>query len=382
MRLALGAIIFLFAFTLPLEQVFALVNINTAGVDELDGLPGIGPAKAEAIIDYRESVGLFQNKEDIKNVSGIGDATYEDIKDLITVGTATAPESETINDTEEENVDEDTEASESDSSGGSAKRSSPEANISVDQRIAVVGNPVRFVANGDEYKSTNGVWYRWNFGDGTTGNGKVIEHIFEETGEYTVTVVAHSRKKQFIDSVIISVTEGAVTISNVTPGVSGFIELTNSGSVAVDLSFWKIVSGGQDFVLPEHTQISPKASIRISAETLGANLNSTATLYVPNGAVASVYRPQEKIPAKNKNSLVAGAALAVQPTVENQATVVADDPEPQVISQTKEKEDSLGVWIIALSALIIMAIGGLIFFEKRSVLDSHELRAEEFAIEE
>lgn len=62
-----------------------LVNINTAGLEELDSLPGIGPTTAQKIIDYRDANGPFSVIEDIQNVSGIGPATFENIKDLITV---------------------------------------------------------------------------------------------------------------------------------------------------------------------------------------------------------------------------------------------------------------------------------------------------------
>lgn len=63
-----------------------LVNINTASLNELDTLPGIGPTTAQRIIDYRNENGPFGSIEDIVNVSGIGPATYEELKDLITVG--------------------------------------------------------------------------------------------------------------------------------------------------------------------------------------------------------------------------------------------------------------------------------------------------------
>lgn len=68
-----------------------LVNINTASLEELDTLPGIGPTTAQKIIDYREANGAFARIEDIVNVSGIGSATFEDIKDLITVGDGAIP---------------------------------------------------------------------------------------------------------------------------------------------------------------------------------------------------------------------------------------------------------------------------------------------------
>lgn len=62
------------------------ININTATVGELMQLPRIGSSTANKIIEYREQVGGFKSIEEIKNVRGIGDATFNQIKDLITVG--------------------------------------------------------------------------------------------------------------------------------------------------------------------------------------------------------------------------------------------------------------------------------------------------------
>ncbi len=61
------------------------ININTATQEELDSLPGIGPSTALKIINYRKEHGKFSKVEELKNVSGIGDSKFAQLKDLITV---------------------------------------------------------------------------------------------------------------------------------------------------------------------------------------------------------------------------------------------------------------------------------------------------------
>lgn len=61
------------------------ININTATLEQLQTLSGIGESKAQAIIDYRNEFGNFKSIEDILNVSGIGESIYEKIKNNITV---------------------------------------------------------------------------------------------------------------------------------------------------------------------------------------------------------------------------------------------------------------------------------------------------------
>ena len=60
-----------------------MVNINTADEKELDKLPGVGPAMAKRIVEYRTENGAFQAPEEIKRVKGIGDAKYAKMKDKI-----------------------------------------------------------------------------------------------------------------------------------------------------------------------------------------------------------------------------------------------------------------------------------------------------------
>ncbi|NIA03701.1 MAG: hypothetical protein GWP12_04155 [Nitrospirae bacterium] len=60
------------------------VDLNTAGIEELEKLPGIGPSKASSIVAYREEHGPFHSVDELANVSGIGEGIIEKISDLVT----------------------------------------------------------------------------------------------------------------------------------------------------------------------------------------------------------------------------------------------------------------------------------------------------------
>jgi competence protein ComEA len=78
---------FLLALALALcsGAALAAVNLNTATKDELVALPGIGPAKAQAILDYRKAHGPFKAIEEVKDVKGIGAKRFEKLKAELTV---------------------------------------------------------------------------------------------------------------------------------------------------------------------------------------------------------------------------------------------------------------------------------------------------------
>lgn len=69
----------------PLASLAAGVNINTADAAELERVKGIGPAKAKAIVEYRNANGPFARVADLKNVPGIGEKTLEQIRRRLTV---------------------------------------------------------------------------------------------------------------------------------------------------------------------------------------------------------------------------------------------------------------------------------------------------------
>ena len=72
----------------PADTAAAPVNLNTATVAQLESLPGIGPAMAQRIVEYRQQSGGFKKLEELMNVRGIGEAAFLKLRGLVTI---TAP---------------------------------------------------------------------------------------------------------------------------------------------------------------------------------------------------------------------------------------------------------------------------------------------------
>jgi competence protein ComEA len=70
-------------FNIPTQP--SLISINQASASQLEDLPGVGPALAGRIVDWRTANGGFKSKEDLLNVSGIGDKLYAGVKDMVTL---------------------------------------------------------------------------------------------------------------------------------------------------------------------------------------------------------------------------------------------------------------------------------------------------------
>ena len=79
------SIVLLCLMAAPLDAQAGKINVNTADAEQLDSLPGIGPALAARIIEYREKNGPFQTPEDVTKVPGIGPKIFELNKDRIVV---------------------------------------------------------------------------------------------------------------------------------------------------------------------------------------------------------------------------------------------------------------------------------------------------------
>jgi competence protein ComEA len=326
-------------FTLAvLLPVFAsaatLININTADATLLDTLPGIGPTKATAIIDYRTANGPFLRIEDIQNVSGIGPSTYADIAPLITVGDTNTSNTSNTSDTASStppSTASTTENTTALSSGGGA----PPEYIPI-PTLRIITGGARTISSGADTAFTAVVYdgrgskrddalVTWSFGDGMKRTGASVFHAYYDPGEYIVIVHATtSDGGDMLVENIVNVKDASIKIASVS---ARGIALTNNSSRTLDLSSWRLSAGGKEFKIPTDTQILTGRTILFPSQIIQLPISNTASLLYPSGEVAAVYPPVSIASASGRQPSVPQASFnnvqAVEPVISTKKNIQA-----------------------------------------------------------
>lgn len=290
--------IFLFLF-LPSFVFAALVNINTAGPEELDTLTGVGPVIAGKIIDYRNVNGAFKTIEEIKNVSGIGDATFLKMKDQITVGIVSpiiTPSNGNLSDGDTVSGSEEGGLSAHTNSVGTSDYQEEALEISAGRdRLATVRTPMLFSASQNKRGKIN--YFNWSFGDGTSALGTDVYHSYQFPGTYNVILNGKiDNKESAVSRIKVVVAETKIKITDIDMTL-GYVEISNSGDKEQNLNSWILSSDGKKYAFPVDTVISSKSSIKIPLAAIGFNNGNVKeiTLSYPDGGVASGASLQEGV---------------------------------------------------------------------------------------
>jgi competence ComEA-like helix-hairpin-helix protein len=236
----------------------ALVNINTANATLLDTLPGIGPSKATAIIQYRTDHGPFARIQDIQNVSGIGSSTYTDIMSLITIDDTTSPAPDPVASSTPATTTSTVPIVVETSTNNSPPEYIPIPILRIvtgDDRTVSSGADVPFTATIYDNKGNKraDALVTWSFGDGMKRTGASVFHRYYEAGEYLAVVRAVTADGGDVTKqIIVTVEDASIKITSIS---SRGIMLANDDSRTLDLSFWRLSMGGQEFKIPEDTHI-------------------------------------------------------------------------------------------------------------------------------
>ena len=275
-------------------QASDLININTANLEELDTLSGIGPSKAQAIIDYR-TVTPFQVIEDIMNVSGIGQITFDKIKDLIIVGEFIQEEGPVQNEPDEE---ESSEISSSQSTSQPAINNPPLAYAGTDM-TALINQEIIFDGSLSSDTNNDTLTYFWNFGDGATDTEQISKHTYLYPGQYIVSLQVSDGEFFDLDIITINIYNKSIIISEFLPNPEGkdqegeWIELFNQSNQIANLSNWQLddqEGGSSPFIFSINSLIGPNQFLvlrRPITKIALNNDNDQVRLIYPDGSLAA-----------------------------------------------------------------------------------------------
>lgn len=262
----------------------SLVNINTADQAELENLTGVGPVIAGRIVEYRNTVGAFKMVEELKNVKGIGEATFAKLKREVTIGGDISSSN-----VEADSSDQDLAASVHSKEVGATNFSAEGFKIGAGrERLATVRTPIVFsVVQNKRGEHTN--YFVWSFGDGTSAVGGRVQHAYQFPGHYTVVVNGSiDNKEEAVARTTVTVVESRVKVTAVDLA-AGFVEISNGSDQEQNLNGWNLQVGNQNFVFPLDTIVEAKSAIKVPLELLGLprqNVTKIVLAY-PDGLAAS-----------------------------------------------------------------------------------------------
>ena len=326
----------------PTLYAAELVNINTASLAELDTLPGVGPSIAQSIIDNRP----YASIQEVSRASGIGEpgsSSYENIKDLITVGGVV---------TQNQTVATSSMQTQTQSQNQAAGVGPPAITvlITTDSR-PMAGGGSYFIATayGTEDAPLPSTRYLWNFGDGAAAEGARVFHVFSYPGRYAVSVTAAYNYSVGIDRIVVEAVNAPVLLD---AKGDGSLLIQNKSSKEINIGLWSLSDYGKSYVIPENTFILAGEGVRFSSSITGLSGSPTASLLYQNGTLAAAASVSADSPLRGER--VTAVAAQKQVAVKEQKGEVLGTS--TVLPQAQEK-DSSSLWL-SLGALVVLLAGG------------------------
>ncbi len=237
----------------------------------------------------------------------------------------------------------------------------------------IAGAPLLFVGEAYDAKKANveDVYYAWTFGDGSAGEGKMIEHVYEYSGKYAVTLTVTKFERSATDTLVVTIEEPRLVFS---VRDDGSALITNAGSRTLDVSLWRIAQYQQLFTLPKGTSILPNSALRISAKRLGFVASPQATLQFPDGSLAVSVEEKKEIlveeepPARAVVQYVSAPRVASQAPVEIEETLPSEEEattSPFTASvASADTSNVFSLWFLGTLLLALFGAGAVVLIRR------------------
>jgi len=229
-----------------------------------------------------------------------------------------------------------------------------------DDKVAVVGALTEFRGVAYNYSDEpleGNVRYLWNFGDGTTKEGKNIYHYYSYPGEYRTVLNVSLLKETASDYLIVKVIPGEVYISEIKYGTDGFIKLENRSNYEINISDWMLRYGNQGFSFPHNSFIRPDSFLTISSVVSGIVLSHNITeveLLYSTGMTADTFsssqvqRTYEVAQIEMPNTTTSEVQM-ISEVVKIDAQELEKNKEPEkIIKETPAVEDTQKAGVITV----------------------------------
>lgn len=247
---------------------------------------------------------------------------------------------------------------------------------------AIVGADAEFSAQvfGTKKEKIENARVIWSFGNGATREGNKVRYAYTIPGSYAVIVSAASGELSGYARILVKAVSPEITISRVSSGPDGFIEIENKSGAELDISGWGIASGVILFAIPERTFLLPKTKVAFPASATGVFVvNNDARLLFPNGKLAAEYEPSIHTFSEmtSKNPLPPSPPPLVKEG-EGGGFNTSNVPASVILSEN-DSSNKMYPWIFGIAGVAVLGIAGLAAFKFKQKMTEEKTDEEQFA---